>query len=292
MGPALAGTPPALGAQIPPDSVKADSLRAGPPAPDTVPAPSDTVPGPPGEGASLPDSLAAADSLAADSVIHNLPASDPGIPPGWIRGVWEWDAGAIMASGANTLVELLQDVPGMVPIRGGDYGTPLALTAFGAAGGGLRVIRDGFELLPLAGSVPDLSRIGLGGIARVRLERRAGGLVVRLTSHRYTAAAPLSRVEVGTGDLDTNVFRGTFADPRALGGSVALALERADTRGPGGKEVGNRNGSWLRYQLHRGDDGGVAVDFRRMGTETEVDDYAATVTRTDWAVRGRPSRCG
>jgi len=66
-----------------------------------------------------------------------------------------------------------------------------------------------------------------------------------------------------------------------------VGLERVDTRGPGGQESGNRTGNWLRYQLHRGDDAGLALDFRRMGTESDLTDFASPITRTDWAVRGR-----
>lgn len=243
-------------------------------------------------GRAAPDSLGGAaqavpDSLAADTIFYNLPELEGEAPAGWTRGVWEWNAEDILSSGSNTLVELLDAVPGMVPLRGGDYGTPLALSAFGAAGGGVRIYRDGFEVLPLSGSVPDLMKVGLGGIRRVRLERNMGGLVIHLYSYRYDDGRPYSLIEAGTGDLNTNVFRGTFADATSLGGSVALALERNDTRGPRGEEPGSRTGSWLRYQLHRGNDAGVALEFRRMGSETEVPHYASPATRTDWSLRGR-----
>ena len=72
-----------------------------------------------------------------------------------------------------------------------------------------------------------------------------------------------------------------------MGGSLGLALERVDTQGPGRKESGNRVGSWIRYQIHRGDDAGLAVDFRRMSTKTAVTNFASSVTRTDWAARFR-----
>src|SRR5690606_12994605 len=98
---------------------------------------------------------------------------------------------------------------------------------------------------------------------------------------------PLSLVEAGTGDLDNNLFRGTFTDPNALGGSVGVALERSDSRGGGTGETGSRTGTWLRYQLHRGDDAGLAVDFRRMGSRSEVAAYASPQTRADLTLRGR-----
>ena len=259
-----------LGAQVP------DTLLI----PDTVQVP-DTL---------VADTLrrdALQDSLPPDTIFNNLPALGGDVPASWETGVWSWDRDAIMASGASTLAELVQEVPGVIVLLGGDYGTPLALSAFGTGGGGVRVIRDGFEVVALAGGVTDLQRVGLGGISRVRLDRSGGELTVEMWSHEYDEGRPFSLVEAGTGDLDTNVFRGSFADPTALGGSIGIALERVDTRGPAAEESGSRTGSWGRYQLHRGEGAGIGFDFRRMTSKTEVPDFAASVTRTDMMVRGR-----
>lgn len=263
-----------VAAQVPPDSMRVDTIppRLG----------RDTL--------SNPDSLpptAARDTATADTIFYNLPALRGSRGQGWGPGVWAWDHDAIMASGATNLAELVANVPGVVTLRGGDYGTPLSVTAFGVGGGRVRVIRDGFEVVPVEGSEANLAQVGLGGIGNVRLERQPGELVIRMESLRYDDARPYSLVEAGTGDFDTNFFRGTFADPTSLGGSVALALERVDTRGPKGAEPGSNSGSWLRYELHRGDGAGLAVDFRRMGTATEVTDYPSKASRTDWTVRGR-----
>ena len=266
-----------LSAQEPPDTLPADSVTA----PDSLALP-DSLLGPDSLRA---DSLAA-DSLQADTIFYNVPTLPRGPEPGFERGIWSWTREDILAVGANTVLELVVDLPGLVPLRAGDYGTPLGLSAFGVGGGGIRIYRDGVELTPLAGAVVDLQRVGLGGVEEVRLERRLDELVVHLTSVRYDDPRPYSTVEAGTGDLDTNLFRGTFANPTALGGSVALALERADTRGPAGDETGNRNGVWVRYQLHRGDRAGLGVTFQRVNTETEVEEYAAATTRTDWNVQG------
>ena len=272
-----AGVSTPLAAQQPPDSVGVDTLLV---TPDSVLA--DTV----FAQEVSPDTIPA-DSLAVDTVFYRMPQLRGDRSTGWQPGVWEWDDEDILAVGANTLVELMAEVPGLVPLRGGDYGTPLGLTAFGVGGGGLRIVRDGFEVIPLEGSVPDLSRVGLGGIAHVRLERRMNELVVHLRTRQARSHEPYSLIEVATGDLDTNVFRGTYVDPSAFGGSLGVAIERADTRGPRGDEAGNRTGTWLRYQLHRGDRAGVGVEFRRMGSETEVPLYIDQATRTDWVVRGR-----
>jgi hypothetical protein len=83
------------------------------------------------------------------------------------------------------------------------------------------------------------------------------------------------------------MFRGMYADPTALRGSFAFALERVDTRGYGQNEGGNRTGTWVRYQLHLRNRAGIAVEYRRMSSETQVADYASSVRRNDVALRAR-----
>jgi len=250
--------------------------------PDSLPADTTVVPVP---GAPAPD--AAQDTVSADTIFYNLPSLEVGSPAGFATGVWEWDRAEIMGSGANTVAELVAEVPGVITLLGGDYGTPAAITAFGTGGGGYRVIRDGVEVMPLAGGVADLQRVGLAGIERVRLERSGGEMRVELTSHRYAEGRSYSLIEAGTGQLDTNVFRGMYADPTALRGSLGIALERADTRSYGQNEGGNRTGMWFRYQLHLRNRAGVAVEARRMSSETQVPAYASSVRRNDVAIRAR-----
>ena len=263
-------TPEAVTAQEPPDTVQVtDSLQV----PDSL---------------QLSDSLQATpDSAAADTIFYNLPSLDSGLPVGFATGIWDWDRDEIMASGANTIAELMAEVPGLITLLGGDYGTPLAISAFGLGAGGVRVFRDGFEVYPVDGGVADLQRIGLGGIGRVRLDRSMGAMIVEMWSYQYDDGRPLSVIEAGTGDFDTNSFRGVYADPTALGGSIAVAMERVDTRGVGPEEGGNRTGTWVRYQLHLRDRAGIALDLRRMGSQTKVQDYAPTLSRTDVTVRAR-----
>ncbi len=241
----------------------------------------DTVP--PGTSA---DSVRA-DTTSADTIFYNLPQQGGGVPTGWARGIWTWNAGEIQASGATNLAELVAMVPGMVLLRGGDYGTPLGISAFGLGGGRIRVLRDGIDVLPLEGGVADLARIGLGGIDQIRLERNPGELVITMRSLQHVDGRPYSLVEAGTGDLTTSLLRGTYADPTAFGGSIGLSLERSGTRGPRGNEPGNRNGSWVQYQLHRGNTAGLAVELHRMSNKTGLTAYyPGTTTRTDWDIRG------
>ncbi len=233
------------------------------------------------------DSLPPGDTVEADTIFYNLPSLDHRPAGGWESGAWSWNHDEILSSGASTLVDLVETVPGMVALRAGDYGTPQAVTAFGLGGGRIRVFRDGFELVPLAGGSTDLSRVGLGGITQVRLERFPGEVRIYLFSLEFNDGRPYSLLEAGTGDLNTNLLRGTFANPTTLGGDLSVALERADSRGARGDEPGRVQGSWLRYQLHRGNTAGLALDFRRMGSTTDAEAYAAKVTRTELTIRGR-----
>jgi hypothetical protein len=266
-------------AQVPPDTLRVDSLAVADTLRRDSLALADTL------GPARP--AAASDTVSADTIFYNLPDVDVTGPAGWAQGVWVWEHDDILTSGAQTLAELLADVPGVIPLLSGDYGTPVGITGFGVGGGRVRILRDGFEVIPLEGGVADLARVGLVGISRVRLERSLGELVIRLDGLEHTDGRTYSLVEAGTGDLNTNFFRGTFADPVALGGSVGLGLERVDSRGARGNEAGNVTGSWLRYQLHRGDAAGLALEFRRVGSESAATLYASPVTRTDLTVRGR-----
>lgn len=256
-----------VSAQEPPDSLPPDSVQE---LPDSL--------------QEVPDSLQETpDSLR----YHELPRVPGGREPGWERSVWSWSREDLLSTRALTLGELLALAPGVVPVRGGDYGTPTAVATFGLGGGGLRVFLDGFELIPLDGGVPDLARIGLGGLESVRLERGPGETRVELESYRVDDPRPESVVEAGTGDLRTNHFRGTFVHPRVFRGSLALDLERLDTRGLRGAEAGALTGGWLRYTLHRGDDAGLRFEMRTQEAETVLDVYPPQVSRRDWTLRGR-----
>lgn len=266
-----------LAAQTPADTLPPDAPR-----PDTVPADTllpDTV-----AGDTLPaDSMAAADTVP----LERLPTLRPAVPEGWERGVWEWDREDLLGSRARTLAELLTQVPGVVGLRGGDFGMPQAASAFGLGGGGLRVFRDGVELIPLEGSVPDLSRVALTGVESVRVERTPAGLRVELRSLRARDRRPYSRIEAGTGDLDTNLLRGVFFHPRAFGGNAGLSLDRIDTRGPGLQEPGAVTSVWLHYAYLRERDLGLTFDFHRSTSNRDTLFVPGEMTRTDLKLGGR-----
>jgi len=225
----------------------------------------DTLVGP---AAQLADTLVFDDGQGSsdeDEVeVRNPPIPAELVPVGWTTGVWEWDREALQSTRSLTLLELMEEIPGVTALRGGDYGQPATVTAFGLGGGRVRVFLDGVELPPLEGSVVDLSRVGLGGVDRVRVQRRPGELRVDLTPLRLFEPRPYTLLEVGTGDLNTNLFRGTFAHPDALGGNLVVSLDRIDTEGPFRNEPGASFGAHIRHNLFRAGGSALAWEFRTM----------------------------
>ena len=235
------------------------------------------------------DTLLTADTLpAAPREVRNLMEHPRPPSPGFVTGVWEWNEEGLLSARALTLLELLEEIPGVVPLRGGDYGQPSTVTAFGLGGGRVRVFLDGVEMPPVDGGAVDLSRVGLGGIGTVRVERRPGELRVELFPLRFSDARPLSLLEVGTGDLNTNLFRGTFAHPFLLGSGLTVSLDRIDTEGPFGKEPGVSFGAHLRHTLFAGARAGLAWELRQRASSRPSDLWApARVDRRELALHGR-----
>ncbi len=258
-----------LGAQQPPDTLAVPDSANVVVIPDTLLGRS--------AGDTIPDSLR----------FYILPQIDGGPPAGFANGIWEFDRDDILVARGLSLGDLLIDVPGMIRLRGGDYGAPETVTAFGLGGGEIRVFWDGLEQVPLDGSVVDLASVGLGGVERVRVERHPAELRIEITSQRDFDARPSSLVEAGTGDFDTNFFRGTFIHPRALGGGLGFSLDRVDTNGASSAhEDGARTGGWLRYTRHLGDDVAFTGEVRRMRANVDASGYPARGERGDWMVRG------
>jgi hypothetical protein len=149
--------------------------------PDSLRAPPDTVQVPPDSAlaeAGLQEQAVPGDSINPQDTLPalQLPGLARPTPAGWATGIWEWSRDEILGSKATTLAELVGEVPGTVMLRGGDYGMPVSVSAFGAGGDRIRVFQDGIEVVPLEGSTPDLTRIGLAGLRWVRVVRGVSDL--------------------------------------------------------------------------------------------------------------------
>ena len=259
--------------------VGAGGLAAQEP-PDTIPPPVVTEP-------VLPDSvrLPSEEEAAEDAAPRLLPAVEETLPSGPSTGRWIWDAEALLRTRALTLLELLDQVPGAVPVRGGDYGAPVAVGAFGVGGDRIRLFRDGVEVLPLLGGTVDLAREGLAGQERVTVDRLPGEIRIHLESLRPEDPRPYSFIEVGTGDFETNLFRGTFLHPRVAGGILQVGLDRLDTRGPGGQESGTASSGHVQFSRRLGERFGLSAGFRSASANRGDLYVPSQVSRSEYGLR-------
>ena len=229
-GAAILQVEPLIPDTLRPDTLRPDTIRPDTLGPETLLP--DTLPPDPIPGDTLEPTDAQPDTLR-QVLPRNLPAFPGGAPPRSEAGVWVWDRSDLLGSEALTLHDLLTLVPGLIPLRGGDYGTPVAVTTAGFGPGQVRLFLDGIEDPPKEGGVVDLSQVGLAGVDEVRVERRPGELRIHLTTLQLTEGRPYTHLDVGTGDLRTNLFRATFAHPSILGGTFLVGLDRLDTQGDG-----------------------------------------------------------
>ena len=265
--------PGAVTAQVPP-----------PPPARVPPEPGDTLPVPVD-----PAATEATEAVEADTTPPpQLPPMPAAAAEGWDAGVWVWDRTALLASGALTLADLLDRIPGVTRVRYGLAGMPEVASGLGGNAGRIEVLLDGFALDPLGGPGLDLSRIQLAELESVRIRRGLGSLRVELTTLSAWERAAYSRVEAGTGDHGTDLLRGLFLTPSFLGGSLGLAVERLATDGLGFREPAENFGVWAKWTLG-GRGRGVQVEYRRASTSREARDaYGAfDGTRADLVLRGR-----
>lgn len=183
---------------------------------------------------SVPDSIlkARADSIArADSVVGTLPQAE--VPFLTEVGMsHRWDRDSLFSSGALTLADFLDRVPGLASLRARFYMAP-QVGAYNGDVSRVRLFLDGIELESLdarTGGIVDLSQFPVAMLEQLVVERGAGELRLLLRSwrgpQRVTAQ---TRADVYTGDNRSNTFRG-FLARRAQNGFAAQAmLQRRST---------------------------------------------------------------
>lgn len=221
----------------------AGAAGAQQPVPDTTRTKRDTVAGsvpvPP-----RPDSIRV-DSTPRSVVGGAVPIAVP--PPDTIKAPitraespvltdigpeYRWTREDLFASGALTLLELLDRVPGVTGYRAGWIGVPMEAAYLGDVGR-TRVFLDGLELDPLdprSGGVTELNRIPLWTLEEVAIERDAGEVRVYLRTWRVDRTAANTRTDVFTGDEETNLYRGFYGRRFSHGESLQLAAQQYSTK--------------------------------------------------------------
>ncbi len=176
-------------------------------------------PKPPTDTSGADTTRAKADSIQppvgrfADPVLHEIGPQ------------YEWNRSQLFGSGALTLLDLLDRIPQLTSYRSGWLATPHT-AAFNGDFQRLRIFYDGIELDnldPANGGILDLSTVQLWTLEHVSIERTASEARVFLRSWRVQNTTPYTRVDVSTGNEETNLYRGFYGKRFGRGELLQLA---------------------------------------------------------------------
>lgn len=262
--------------------------------PDTVPVPSEPVPGDavlvpiPPEAVS-PDTTpqALADAAAAPTPALALPRFPAFGGVGWDVGRWEWTAEELARLPGMTVLEFVETVPGMAVFRLGGFGRPEGLSALGVGGGRVRVFIDGFELDPHGSASYPLQMLSVIDLRRLRVERTMSGIVVHIDTFVLDEPQPVSTVALGTGVYQTRLLRGLFS--RGFG-TRSVATGSFDLASTGGIAIGERYrhlNAALRWDYVRSDRFGLQAEWRRTVVDRAGETAPLATTRGDLILRAR-----
>lgn len=202
---------------VPPDTVVADTAVV----PDTLPA-----------GGAL-RRQGVQDSARGDTLQPPLPQGEiPPLPA--IGPEYRWVGDEIFATGALTLLDLLDGLPEVTGIRTGWLLPPEHATVAGAFGR-IRIFLDGVELdelNPRLDGLHDLGMVQLWPLEEVAVERGVDELRVHLRSRRAEHTTAITRVDVQTGDYGSDLYRGYFDRRFGRGEVLQFAGQQFSTRDP------------------------------------------------------------
>lgn len=138
---------------------------------------------------------------------------------------YEWDRAQLFATGALTLLDLLDRIPGITAFRSGWLATPQTATYNGDFTR-VRVFYDGIEIDNLdnrTGGVLDLSSVQIWTLEHLSIERSASELRIYMRTWRVNNTDPYTRVDVATGNEETNLYRGFYGKRLTNGGLLQFA---------------------------------------------------------------------
>lgn len=210
----------------------------------------------------------------ADSVQHRLGRDTP-LPTIDVGGSYTWDRDALFATGALTLGDLLDRLPGFTTYRTGWLAAPQTV-AVGGDFAHTRVYIDDVEwddLNPRDKGAPDLHSLPIWALQQLTLARTADGLRIDMRTWQYNMTTPYTRVDIETGDLNTNLYRAFYGKRYYNGAGLQVAGEQygvTDVRNGGG---GQQLGVLARYGWARSNWSVDATALRTNGTRTATNRY-------------------
>ncbi|HEY5220388.1 MAG TPA: TonB-dependent receptor, partial [Gemmatimonadaceae bacterium] len=192
------------------------------------------------------DSLIKRDSTDKADTVPLVPLPTPKVPRDTIKaplahaeqpfvadptGSYHLDHDQIFASGARSVGDLLERLPGITQLRTGWFATPATAAYLGDATA-VRVFLDGVEYLsldPHSGGALDYTQIPLWPIEAITIERSASEVRVYLNSWRVDRTTPYTRTDISTGDEQTNLYRGFFGRRFKHGESLQFGVQQYGT---------------------------------------------------------------
>ena len=154
---------------------------------------------------------------------------------------YEWNRAQLFATGALSVADLLDRIPGVTTFRSGWLATPQTAT-FKGDFRRVRVFYDGVEIEPLdnmTGGVLDLSTVQLWTLEHLTIERSASELRLYMRSWRVDNTDPYTRVDMATGNEDTNLYRGFYGKRFDNGGVLQFAGQQYGVASPRFSGSGN-----------------------------------------------------
>jgi hypothetical protein len=237
----------------------------------------------------LLDSAAAAEA-AAPLVLPTLPAQVPigPLPPN-TRYVFTRDS--ILWRSAQTLGELLAEIPGVYATRAGFLGEPTYAQYGGRGGSALRVFWDGMEWEPLGNDTlfTEPGQIPLVYLRRVEVVIAPAALEVYLVSERHEQRATRSLVRIASGSFSSAAYTGMFQYHWNSGITLDLAANFQGTDGPQQEAKSHQFDLWAKvgwmpnanvgatYQIVRRD-----FDREELAADGEVGVPELQGARTDY----------
>jgi hypothetical protein len=206
---------------------------------DTIPKRRDTtlaVPIPPRGDSLLRDTLAKkgpAPPVVRDSIKDPLAHSEMPANITIVRRV-AWTRDSLFATGALSVADLLESVPGISTYHAGWISAPMTAAYMGAFRR-VRVFLDGIEMReldPRAGGVLDLSQINMWAAEDAAIEQSPEEVRVYLRSWRARITTPVTRTDVSTGDQQTNLYRGFLARRFDNGMALQFGAQQYGTTPP------------------------------------------------------------
>lgn len=167
---------------------------------------------------------------------------------------YAWDRNRLPSTGALTLGELLDRIPGVTSFRAGWISAP-EMAALNGRFGRVRIFLDGIELDPLSARLNgqhDLSLVDMWNLEDANVEIGADELRVHLRSWRVLTTTPVTRIDIHTGDLQTNSYGGFYGRRFSGGQVIQLGGNHYATTNRRTAEAGDHTSLWGRLGVARG----------------------------------------